>query len=72
MSNSLYCKYRKLFNFIIVAGVVAIRPLVSILARMNDPFQNELRILWHLQFISNALADFGFLASQKAGESVFT
>ena len=36
--NSLYGKYGELFNFIVVASVIAIRPFVGILVRIDDAF----------------------------------
>ncbi|MDT4840308.1 hypothetical protein FQZ97_741270 [compost metagenome] len=69
--DALDGKHREAVDFVVVAGVVAVRAFVGHLAGMDHPFEDDLGAGRHLQLAAARLDQLGAVAAQQAGEGVF-
>ena len=70
VGNAIHGKHREALHFVVVAGVVAERPFVGVLAGLQMAFQHELGTGRHLQVGAQAFHQLGARAAQQAGEAV--
>ena len=57
--------------FVVIAGVVAVRPFQRCFAGMDVAFQHDFGARGNLQAMAQAFDDFGFRAAQQPRELVF-
>ena len=70
LGNMRHGKYRKTIDFVIVTGVVAIRPFRRSFALFDIPFQHNLRTGGHFKVIGDTLHHFGLGTAQQSGKRI--
>ena len=71
VGDALHGKDREALHLVVIAGVVAERPFLGHLVRIDMAFQDELGAGGDLQVITDTFHQLGFRAAQQAGKGIF-
>ncbi len=69
--DALDGEHREAVDFVVIAGVVAVRPFVGHLARVNHTLKHDLGAGRNLQIAATALDQLGARATQQTGKGIF-
>ena len=70
-AHALDGEHRKSFDFVVIAGVIAKRPFIRLVARVQETFEHNFSAGWNLKVTERARGEMCPLTAQQARKGVF-